>query len=470
MGEAPTQGLLIAASLSITCTLIALGVFLMHSGESVATTFSNKLNALNSTISTGDLTKYDHVTIKGTDVVNCIRQHRNDVEIIVNKMYDTNNHFISQSYDHTLSSFINTPADALDDTNPTGYGNIYINPNADFVGTVRKNANGVITALEFNQVAFVSDATTVPQDNTTIIINNGGSGGVGGGGDSSALADALAGFQTSVLDFLREQTNSNDGNLAETVSSLSNVLLNLTGEDGMLKEIKDLLLANSGLNSGGSEGSEGSEGAINDLDSVMMKLNEIYAYIQNGGLNFDDVEDSTTLAELITNLRTCSTYMARLENTMIDGHASIAASIDNLGKLQTERFDNLDDKVDDLSDSIDELTKTVTQLETEIKDLKNSIILRPYGALYTPLSSFNTSLKDSCPEYDEMVSTQYAGTTAAGQLPYLLTNTDSESLNEIASEYNKVLRVYDASCKLNYAHESLDTVIDSLEKVQASRL
>ena len=179
MSDSVNSGFLTGFNLVLTCVLVSIAMVLLSNGKVLTASVSTKISAVNANIQDDGLIQYDGATVKGSDVVNCIKRYSSKLDITVNKLCGSKAETATvckwSTSDLNGKKFNNLPSYAYDDMtgNPLSDRQIYINPNADFKGDVIKNANGVITSIVFDQVSYHQDAYEIPDSgNTTVVINN----------------------------------------------------------------------------------------------------------------------------------------------------------------------------------------------------------------------------------------------------------------------------------------------------------
>jgi len=139
--ESINKFFLIAASLIITAGLIFAGFRMADIGTEVANHAMKKLVVFEREMQESEILQYDGVEVAGSDVINFLRKYldergsarKNGIKIIViqgkeSKVYE-NTDEIKEIYNFSHES--------------------YINPSALFIGSVYKNANGVISEIRF---------------------------------------------------------------------------------------------------------------------------------------------------------------------------------------------------------------------------------------------------------------------------------------------------------------------------------
>lgn len=142
------KGLILAAGTIITCVVISLGFFIAREAKDTASSGANQINKLNADFVESDKAIYDGATVSGSEVVNVIKKFKNEeIGILVKtKRCSTyyNNAFDVRTGEFTGSSNHNyDPTDSSTD--------FYINPYANFHGTIIRDDNDVITGIIFEQ-------------------------------------------------------------------------------------------------------------------------------------------------------------------------------------------------------------------------------------------------------------------------------------------------------------------------------
>ena len=244
MSDSVNSGFLTGFNLVLTCVLVSIAMVLLSNGKVLTASVSTKISAVNANIQDDGLIQYDGATVKGSDVVNCIKRYSSKLDITVNKLCGSKAETATvckwSTSDLNGKKFNNLPSYAYDDMtgNPLSDRQIYINPNADFKGDVIKNANGVITSIVFDQISYHQDAYEIPDSgNTTVVINN-----------SNNDVNATLAASLSSLQVATESLNSAIENLQNSGSGTSGVqaqmlaiLQTLSGEvlPGMSSKLDD---------------------------------------------------------------------------------------------------------------------------------------------------------------------------------------------------------------------------------------
>jgi len=136
--------LFVGASITLTCVLISIGVINFRQGRELANSTANKIERFNNAIIESDITQYDGMTVKGSDVVNFYKKHLGGIA-----------DGLESGFSITIKTVngINTYNDGtyLGDIRNNADGK-YVKPTGKFACSVEKNTNGVITKVIFEQI------------------------------------------------------------------------------------------------------------------------------------------------------------------------------------------------------------------------------------------------------------------------------------------------------------------------------
>ncbi len=148
--ENSLKGLILAAGTIITCVVISLAFFISREAKQTAMTGAKEINRLNTEFAENDKIVYDNATVSGSEVMNVIKKMEGQKTGVYVKTNKTENfygyHF--DLLDGNLGSVSKQDiGDALDSAS-----NQYINPYADFKGTVVRDSNDTITGIKFQQI------------------------------------------------------------------------------------------------------------------------------------------------------------------------------------------------------------------------------------------------------------------------------------------------------------------------------
>lgn len=147
--ENSLKGLLLAAGTIITCIVIGLGFYIAREARDTANAGAGQISKLNAEFTESDKIMYDSLDVSGSEVVNVINKFKNDdiaikVETFKNTIYYGRS--LIQEDTEMGVSVSNKVKDAQDSTHVN-----YINPNAQFNGTVYRDKNNTIIGIGFKQ-------------------------------------------------------------------------------------------------------------------------------------------------------------------------------------------------------------------------------------------------------------------------------------------------------------------------------
>lgn len=142
--------LLIAAGAIITCIVVVVGFQLTKSGKNDTNKASEQFSSVTADYDDVKLASYDDLTISGSDVATCIMDCKS---LLASTEYDFTIH-INTIANNTGIDYTRSTYEAYYATN-TAIANStednYINPTAQFKGSVSRNANGIINKITFTQ-------------------------------------------------------------------------------------------------------------------------------------------------------------------------------------------------------------------------------------------------------------------------------------------------------------------------------
>lgn len=451
MNDTVTGGLHTGFSLLLACIIISLVVFLMNSGKTLASSVSSKTSAINANIEEDAYMQYDGTTVKGADVVNCIKRNKDSIEIVINKYCgrDKDSAVLTTWSTKSLNgaTFNNLPSYAYDDMtgNPLADHQLYVNPNAEFLGAITKNANGVITMITFTQTKYRQDAYEVPDSgNTTIVINNTGN------DTSAALTTAIAGLTTASASLNTAIENlQSTGNGANTVQAQTLAILQTLSTEvlpNMSQKIDDL------------SGATGNDSTISeDIKAMQGKVNSLYTMLENAGLtntehNTDNVYDDVQIANgmltgLSANVKTISENLFELKGTASEISEQInslssqmsnehKAIMDALTAIQATQ-DAIQETQDNQSKQLDAIAEGVAAKNRQISDLQDTI--QQKDATIESLRDILASLPSTVTTYGDLQ--KYSKTDAS----YLKQMQDFEkNYQELVYSLNVVSNSYDS--------------------------
>ncbi len=138
-----TKFLLLAFSLGITCLLIVYFKRVADTGFDTSSTAREKLTEFNLCLSESEITMYEGVEVKGSDVVNFIKKHLSSYSATE----------IAPMYVYVKTSTTEaTYQNGASVTNIQDFSStLYIKPVAEFISAIIRDPNDVIIGVTFQQ-------------------------------------------------------------------------------------------------------------------------------------------------------------------------------------------------------------------------------------------------------------------------------------------------------------------------------
>lgn len=130
--------LLSAASMILTCTIVSVGIISMNQAKLMAGITSNKISRYNKELAESDVSIYDGVCVRGSDIVNFYKRH------FVNQ----NDGSFVMTVKHTAKSFTYLDGSYLKRMRQQESEH-YIKPTNQYQCTVVYNINQLITEVVF---------------------------------------------------------------------------------------------------------------------------------------------------------------------------------------------------------------------------------------------------------------------------------------------------------------------------------
>ncbi len=152
------RALWIGVGILFFIAVVSLGLSMLDQGRSIAQDQSEKLSDIQKRLSDAQFDIYDNQSVTGSQVVAAIKNFRSykdvfSIRVTTNKGTVTylngatfSGSGVSLGSGHDDTTIENAIKDARDEAN-----NAFINPVAGFDAQLRKDANGVISAIEFVQ-------------------------------------------------------------------------------------------------------------------------------------------------------------------------------------------------------------------------------------------------------------------------------------------------------------------------------
>ncbi len=153
-----TKALWLGVGILFFIGVVTLGLNMFNKGKSAATEQSKNLSELEKTLVESEYSMYDNETVTGADVLSCIKKFRDKsdvfaVQVSTNKgtvkylnSADVSKEKVTLGSAHSSSQIESDIKAARTETS-----NAYINPVATFDAVLKKDSNGVISAVVFTQ-------------------------------------------------------------------------------------------------------------------------------------------------------------------------------------------------------------------------------------------------------------------------------------------------------------------------------
>ena len=153
--------LIFAATIIVVCVLCAIGFKTANEGKSIVSSGTSQLNAMSSDYQDVNKSIYDGSTILGSELVSMIKKTVEKGEylsIVVQTLSSsTVTHY---NYQHTATTTAGVTTHVISNTSSTTFETKvtnqkgdpdFINPSAQFLGTVFKDENNNVICIEFKQ-------------------------------------------------------------------------------------------------------------------------------------------------------------------------------------------------------------------------------------------------------------------------------------------------------------------------------
>lgn len=129
------KGLILAAGVIITCIVVGLGFFISREAKNATDSGTSQLSAMSSQYDNVEFMMYDNLRVTGREVVNVIKKHSADINVVVNTK--ANNSGITYNASNKRLA--------------EKTSNDYINPSALFLGELIIGANEELKEIVFTQ-------------------------------------------------------------------------------------------------------------------------------------------------------------------------------------------------------------------------------------------------------------------------------------------------------------------------------
>lgn len=149
-----TRALIIGVAVIIVCIVCSLALYMSKQGKTAINTGTNQYNKMMEEYQELDRAMYDSLEVSGNEVCLLIERLVGQEEYTAIRVKTKASDYVCYNYyynpeDNTISKANDKPF-LLETTKEKGADH-YINPQADFVGKVIKNANGTIICIDFVQ-------------------------------------------------------------------------------------------------------------------------------------------------------------------------------------------------------------------------------------------------------------------------------------------------------------------------------
>ncbi|MBB2182516.1 hypothetical protein H0486_06480 [Lachnospiraceae bacterium MD1] len=150
--------LIFAAAVIIVCVIVVIGFKTTNEGKSIASAGTSQFNAMSSEYQDVSKSIYDGSTILGSELSSMIKKSIEKgeyISIVVKTLANPSgthynySHVVSSSGEHSISKTgTTTPLKTVTDDKSSAS---YINPSAQFLGTIFKDVNNNVICIQFEQ-------------------------------------------------------------------------------------------------------------------------------------------------------------------------------------------------------------------------------------------------------------------------------------------------------------------------------
>lgn len=144
------KGLILAAGTIITCIVISLGFYIAREARDTAASGAGAISKLNAEFNESDKVMYDGLKVSGSEVMNVINKFKNSQIGVKVNTKKTSVYYVNVINEKDLVINGGSSASVKDAQNSI-HSN-YINPNAQFEGSVIRDVNYAIIGLIFSQI------------------------------------------------------------------------------------------------------------------------------------------------------------------------------------------------------------------------------------------------------------------------------------------------------------------------------
>lgn len=149
-----TRALIIGVAVIVVCIVCSLALYMSKQGKAAINTGTNQYNKMLEDYQDLNKAMYDGLEVSGSEVTTLISKLISLQEYTAVRVKTKASDFVCYNYfyDEATNAINNQKdADFLTELPKTKGADHYINPQADFLGSVKKNANGIIICIDFIQ-------------------------------------------------------------------------------------------------------------------------------------------------------------------------------------------------------------------------------------------------------------------------------------------------------------------------------
>ena len=148
--------LVFAATIIVVCVLCAIGFKTANEGKSIISSGSSQLNEMTSEYQDVSKSIYDGSTILGSELASMINktiEKKEYLSIVVKTLANSDANKVHYNYDHKVdvNGIHSLGSDNKNAVTSLKSSDNYINPSAQFLGTVYKDQNNNVISIEFIQ-------------------------------------------------------------------------------------------------------------------------------------------------------------------------------------------------------------------------------------------------------------------------------------------------------------------------------
>lgn len=357
--ESVTKFLKFAFAILMTVVLISTAVWLFQKGMNVARGYGEKESQVSYNIANKNKTRYDGMIVNGADVLNAINELKSDGVALKVTVKMKSGESVTDKTASEFTEFVNLPG-----------GEFYINPYANFLGSVERNANGVISGVTFVQQEYVASAE--PKEDFEH------SGGDDGSGVTNAelkseieqftnvannLTTAVSGLQLAIADLKTGGSGGSDGVNRADIAVIKDSISSLATTVNGIQQFCDEFDGNHSV----------------DLSSVSAQLLQIQTKLDeigagsSSGTSTDDVQQAISSNETVQQLLVVVTELSNALDTLAERVAGIEVSVSGAENADGTVTPGLTDEVGDLQAQVIELSNQLDDMQDVLEYLVTAV-------------------------------------------------------------------------------------------------